>query len=662
MQLTIDQTDYSSAIDSGQPLKVVRRLNSPSELKVCLVADTPQFVVPAEGAHIVLAKADGSSVFTGYLTSVPEFEYLGWGEQGPVYRYALQAVSDDFLLDRKLGPTRAPFSGRPAGKLLKQRVADFAVALDTSAVADADPLPAYTWDAEMPWSKEAAEIALRARAAWRAHDGKLHFAPVGQTQHAIDEAAAGFSPEGLRLVSPTLTANDVIVLGEKPEPHAHVKDYFLGDGVTLAFTLSNTPFTRTRISFVDDEFRGSQLNPQYWAATPGSAISVSGGQLNVTGAATVCFVEQIEIGGALVLQHGEISFSGPSSGIIGGLYVGATPANCTGFSVAPAGAQSCITPVVNGSAAGTSITTQAGHHYALSTRLYASEAYRMEQTFHSSLHPAGAGRGGAQIPANVHLVLEVHDIDPANPGTFGAVSTVLFDGTLATFPAFCNYALLCGNNLQCSIPFTRLSQAEYIDVSSGISGQAPRTRLVGALSEGAECALGSYQLRFYPQYVQAPSEAIKATYRSSGHAVARMNAPNSIAALASGSDDGIRHAIHHLASPPARTSADCANAALAILDDSTQAAWTGQYEILSDFLPNGDVYPGDSVAVHVPSRAADFIATVREVEIQACDLAGERSRYKIAFANDAAHPGSSFMRPPPKCWQRPILPRGKRST
>jgi hypothetical protein len=92
-------------------------------------------------------------------------------------------------------------------------------------------------------------------------------------------------------------------------------------------------------------------------------------------------------------------------------------------------------------------------------------------------------------------------------------------------------------------------------------------------------------------------------------------------------------------SPPARTTADCENAALAILDDTDGAAWAGVYQTWSDFLPGGqDVFPGDGLQVAAPSRNAAFTAVVREVNIQVKDLDGEHSNYSIAFADDAAQP------------------------
>ena len=116
MKLQIDNLDghgprdYTSAIDSSRSPQVVRRLNKPAELTFSLVADDPDFVVPANGARVMLGRTNGQDVFTGYLKQAPVFEYLGWGQRGPVYRYNLVARSDESALDRKRLPNRSPSS------------------------------------------------------------------------------------------------------------------------------------------------------------------------------------------------------------------------------------------------------------------------------------------------------------------------------------------------------------------------------------------------------------------------------------------------------------------------------------------------------------------------------------------------------------------------
>ena len=119
-------------------------------------------------------------MFTGYLTQAPQAEYRGWGEQGAVYRYDLLAESDEALLDQKALPNRAPFVARSAGAALRQLAQDLLPGwFDSSAVEDVDTLAAYVVNPEKKFSYHAAEIALAARASYRAMNGALQFGPGG---------------------------------------------------------------------------------------------------------------------------------------------------------------------------------------------------------------------------------------------------------------------------------------------------------------------------------------------------------------------------------------------------------------------------------------------------------------------------------------------------
>jgi hypothetical protein len=234
--------------------------------------------------------------------------------------------------------------------------------------------------------------------------------------------------------------------------------------------------------------------------------------------------------------------------------------------------------------------------------------------------------------------LEIHDIDPANPATQVAASVVLFDGVISGAPDFCNYALVNAANLQCAIAFSQLIRAVDAEVRSALPGQNYVTRLVGTLSGGAECSVSSSGLGFFSSYVPATNQLIVVRYRGSGRALARVTNPASIAAEQRGADNGVHGAVRHVKYPQARTSVDCENAALALLDDATTAAWSGTYETWSDFLPGNaeDIFSGDALNINMPSRRASFQAIVREVTISVKDLAGEHCIYQIGFANDAA--------------------------
>jgi hypothetical protein len=359
------------------------------------------------------------------------------------------------------------------------------------------------------------------------------------------------------------------------------------------------------------------------------------------GQTTVSFIEQIELAGALELQHGDASFTAPSQGVLGGLYAGAiSAAGClAGFQILPVGAGSTIQALINGASTGPVMTTTPGHQYFFTTYLYSMEVYRSGETYHSSLHPAGSGWGGAEVTADVRFVLEVQDIDPSNPASLVAPATVLYDDVITDAPGFCNYSLVNAASMQCSIAYTYVSHISLAEVRMALPSASYVTQLVGSISEGAECDItSSASLDFYPAYVPALNELIVASYRGTGRAMAQVQNAASVAALQNGADDGTRGTVLVAKTPAARTEVDCENAALAILDDAVRVAWSGMYETWSDFLPGGasDVFPGDGITVNVPSRSATFTAVVREVEITVADPADDRGFYKIGFANDLA--------------------------
>lgn len=651
VKLLIDNTDYTSALAADRAPRVLRRLNQPSRLECALVLTPAAPVVPAANARVVLERADGVKLFTGYLDAIPEHEYLGWGERGPEYRLRITATSDEGLLDRKTLPVRPPFVTRTAGEILRATTESLLPGtFDLTQVDDLDAVPSYETSFERPWSEHAAASALLARAAYRAHDGAIVFHGVGATTHVLAETSPTFDPDGLKLAAPPRWINDATLIS-RSEPRLHVRDYFLGDGLTLQFGLSRTPFAqRTRV-LVDEEFAGSALDPLLWTKTdPAGAITVSAGQLAVAGGTgndgetRVEAVERLELGGGLLIQHGEFSFTAASDAVLGGLYAGAiNVAGCfAGFRVTPSGGQSAIRALINGVATGPAVTTVAGHRYGLTTRIYAVESFRAGQTFHSSAYPAGSGRGGATTPSDARVVLELHDIDPAAAGSQGAAATILFDDIVTNATALATYALLNVKSAQCATPFARNARISDVEVRSQIPSQSFRTRLVGALADGAECQVfQTPALQFFSQYPPVASEKIVVRYRSQARGAARVTDTASIAALAGANDDGVRSGVRYLAAPAARTSAECETAALALLDDSTQQAWAGEYRAWSDALAWGaenDVWPGDAVTVDVPSRGADFTAIVREVELECADLLGDGTRYRIAFANDAASP------------------------
>lgn len=642
--------DYTPFLDAANNPQVSRKLNQPVELRFALVTSEDDFVVPAKGARVTLGRSNGSDVFAGYIAGAPEYHLLGWTERGPVFRYEIVALSDEMMLDQKTLPPTPPFVARSAGDALRRLSEDtFAGWGDLSGIAGEDVIPYYKASPAKKWSESAAEIALAARCAFRSEGEALRFSPLGEKSYQLDESSDDFSPSDLVLRSSDRGINDLTVLGEI-EPSAYVRDYFVGDGFTTKFYLSQIPYTRGNRTVLDEEY--ARLNPALWELSdPQGAIAVRGGKLEVAGGTgrdgetLLEFAEKIELGGAVVLQHGDIEFDAASDGVAGGLYGGTVSVEgcLAGFRITTLGSNSRIQAFIQGSPAGTQLTTQPGHRYVLSTRLYANAMYRMQQVFHSSLHPAQTGRGGNSTPGDVWVVLEAHEIDPENPATQVAPATVLYDGVIRGAPGFCRYVLINAASMRCSVAFTRITLPVDALVRSTVPQEATRTRRPGSQLEGADCRVSEEPaLQFFPQYAPAANELIEVSYRGRGRARARVTDPASVEAHRLGSDDGVRGGLRQVAMPAPRTSEDCEMAALAILDDAGQG-WTGEYRIWSPFLPGAaaDIFPGDALQVHVPSRKADFAAIVKQVEIEVHNVATETSRYRLRFV-DAGDPSLGF--------------------
>lgn len=119
MKITIQGQDYTAALDAVQPLTIERKLNEPSVCQLWLSLPMGgTLAAPARNQSIAVTGDDGTVYFTGYIAVSPLPVYAGVGVQGPVYRTAIQAVSDELLLDQLLMPPSAGVTGETVGSLL----------------------------------------------------------------------------------------------------------------------------------------------------------------------------------------------------------------------------------------------------------------------------------------------------------------------------------------------------------------------------------------------------------------------------------------------------------------------------------------------------------------------------------------------------------------
>ena len=252
--------DYSGAMWPGTPLRVERTLNAPSRCVGTFVLPVG-LAVPVRRGRVVVSNEAGTVLFTGYLATEPVAVYSGMGTQGAVYRYVVDAVSDEWLLDRLTVPASGSGFGVAGGLVLRgltQGVGGGAIS--TTGVADGRNIGVFQPVPTSAWSINAGALAGAAYGAYSVLGGALAFAPVGSVIHALSDGDGMLSPSGLSAGAVKDLANDVTVSGEM-EPTAYVAEMFAGDGTTSVFVLSDAPLgvPSARSKLGDGQLRGEHL-------------------------------------------------------------------------------------------------------------------------------------------------------------------------------------------------------------------------------------------------------------------------------------------------------------------------------------------------------------------------------------------------------------------
>ena len=80
----------------------------------------------------------------------------------------------------------------------------------------------------------------------------------------------------------------------------------------------------------------------------------------------------------------------------------------------------------------------------------------------------------------------MHALDPNNPASIVAPSTVLYDGVPAAAPGYCSHVLVNAASMQCGIAYTRMLSAADAHVRRCPPAGALRRRRVGGTVAGAD--------------------------------------------------------------------------------------------------------------------------------------------------------------------------------
>lgn len=650
MKITIQGQDYTSALDASHPLTIVRKLNEPSvcELWLTLQANN-SLPAPTRYQAIAIVGDSGTTYFTGYIAVSPLLEFAGIGVEGPRYRTAIQAVSDELILDQLQLPPSAGSSGGTAGALVSSLVTHSgSTALSLQGLTLNTNVSNFVPEPGTNWSQRAGQVANMARAAYRALNAVLTLSPIQTQVHSLNETDGSLNLANLALTASVkrALANDITVCGED-EPAAYVTEYFLGDGVTTSFNLGAEPYSlpSSKSKIISELFNEPQINQLVWNVSGGqgylglgpAGLAMNGGN-GVDGQTALTLIDSVEMGGTLVLEASGVILSPGSTGVVAGFFSGGAAAvDCiAGFQVMAQQGTGAVTlqPLIEGCAAGTTFPVNPQNCYTLRIRVYCPEFERSRAMYYAFGDSGPISAGGQGVLAPCLIQMEVQQF----VNGVGATPVTVYNGSLTNLAGACQVVAASSINLIGSMRAFYLNNLGSGWVVSTPPNGTAYTRRIGTTAEQAECHIErSGKLAFYTGYVPVAGELIAASYRTIGRAVGRAVSMSSQQALAQAGAISVATWIGSVTSPAARSSADCRNAALVMEQAaaSVSALWSGSYKgIGANFA--ADVWPGDALQLNAPSANLNVQVVVRTVKVGYTASYPDLVTYDLTFANDWA--------------------------
>jgi hypothetical protein len=650
MKITIQGQDYTSTLDAAHGLTIERSLNEPSVCRLWLsLPANGGLAVPSRYQSVAVTGDDGTCYFTGYITATPLPEYAGLAMEGPRHRFAIQAISDEFLLDQF---EMAPSEGAPAataGSLVRSLVTKTgATSLSTQALTLNAAVNGFAPSAGSTWSSAAGGVATDARAAYRAMNGSLSLSAIPAAIHTLDETDGSLALANLSLTaaSKRAFANDVTVCGEH-EPVAYVTEYFLGDGVTTQFNLSATPYllSSSRSSIIRELFNESDIDGRV-LGNPGGygflslgagGLQMSGGN-GIDGDTALSWIDSVEMGGTLLLEATGVTLANGSTGILAGFFVGlGKQSACTaGFQVTSQQGTGAVAlqPLMQGVPIGTKYSVSPSRSYALRIRVHSPECERALSVYRSLGDDGPVTLGGQWKASPAKLQFEVQEFVNGVAG----MQVTLYEGSITSLPGACTVVAASSINLVGTMRGLNLTNLGSGWVVSTPPNGSARTRRIGSAAQAAECRLASIgTLIFNNGFAPAAGEQIAVCYRTAGRAVGRAINTASQEELVKSGLPPVATWIGSVTNPPARSSQDCRNAALVLEEAaaSVSALWSGTYKSTGANFA-GDVWPGDSLQLTASSIDLDTQVIVRKVALNYKASDPDLVEYQITFANDWA--------------------------
>lgn len=650
MKITIQGVDYTSALDAVRPLTIERKLNEPSICQLWLSLPSSNcLAMPCRNQYLSVTGDDGTYYFTGYIAASPLQEYAGLGVEGPRYRVAIQALSDEVLVDQLLMPFGIASTGETAGSLMADLVTHSgSTALAVHGLSLSAAVINFRPNPGAPFSKSAGQMANLARASYRAVNGALTLTSVQTTVHALNESDGSLNLANLAFTASVkrALANDVTVCG-KDEPVAYVTEYFLGDGITTEFYLAADPYfpVASTSPIINELFDEPEIDERLWGKSGGpgylalgaGGLAMNGGN-GLDGQTALSWLDQVEMAGTLLMEAVGVTLSPGSTGILAGFFTGGEDsASCTvGFQITAQQGSGAVTlqPLIQGIPEGTTFAINPANQYTLRVRVHCAECVRAQAIYRSFGDSGPISAGGAWNLSPGKIQLEVQEF--ANG--VGAMPVTLYDGAIANVPGACTVVAASSLNLIGTMRAFNLTNLGSGWVVSTPPGGGPYTRRIGTTREAGECYLDrTGKAVFYLGSAPVAGERVAVSYRSVGRAVGRVVNTASQQALVQAGSPAVATWIGSVTDPPARCSADCRNAALVIGQAAAgiAALWSGTFKgTRSSFT--SDVWPGDALLLNAPSSGLNAQVVVRTVKVSYRASYPDLVEYGITFANDWA--------------------------
>lgn len=648
MKITIQGQDYSPWLDAIRPLTIERKLNEPTVSQFWLSLPQGDPAPPVRGQSVAIAGDNGTVYFTGYIASTPLPEYAGWAMEGPRFRIEVRAISDELLMDQLPATPMEGEGVTTAGQMMTSLVTHTRAATLATSVVSCDAAVSSFVAPGATWSEKAGVVASQARASYRAVAGALQLSAIPVRVHPLNETDGTLNFSSLSLMSGARRAfaNDITLCGEE-EPVGFVTEYFSGDGATSQFNLGALPWfpAASSSAVINELFNQNSIDQTIWSRSGapaylsvGNAGLIMSGGNGIDGETSLAWLDTVELGGTVLVEASGIMLSAGSSGILAGLYSGLpTVSGCVaGFNVtaqAGTGAVS-VQPIVQGAPAGTSYVINPANQYSLRVRVHCPECERMLATYRSFGDEGVITYGGQTNDAPGALLFEIQEYVNGVAG----MPVILYDGCVASLPPSCTVVAASLTAMVGTMRGFRLTNLGSGWVVTTPAGGGPYTRRLGAAPEAGECHLDrTGKLVFSTGFVPLPGEQIEASYRTRGRAVGRAVNDASQQRLSASGLAAVAQFTGSVTMPPARSSADCRNAAAAIAEAaaSASALWSGTYSCTSAVL-NEDIWPGDALLVDAPAINVASQLVVRQVKLSYASSYPDLVAYNISFANDWA--------------------------